>query len=724
MPRSGHRALAVVACILLFAAACTGGEDASPDAPASESGAGGSGPDGPVATPAWTNAQEEYLALAAEELDPTSALDILATVEHSRRDPSVDLDLSEVTVNSFSEDFERIDAWEDTTDFTLLYWMNLLLAAEDELPEDLVAAMDERLLAYSYWYTEPVPEGIVDEKWYWSENHRIIFHTLQYLTGLRHPEATFQDGRTGAEKAEEAKEWILEWLDEHAAYGFSEWHSDVYYQKDVTPLLTLAEFAPDPEVANRAEIMLDLVLLDVAAHLQNGNFGASHGRSYMKDKPVAWTQDTFNLSKLLFDDTERDYTGTDAGATLLARAERYVMPEAIGAVARDPGPMVDRTRMGVPFDADAEWEPDVEAPDGWDYDDPENLAFWWERGALTAWQVAPLTVQEMEAYGMWESEAFSAFEDFQVLVGSDDEKIEQLAATLSPQIALGVLQEINSVTWRGDHAMLSSVQDYRPGRRGEQYHAWQATLDEGASVFTTHPGNQPREGDRWVDADMYWTGTASMPRTAQHGTAAIHLYDPAYEHPAPGDLLEDFDYLDETHAWFPTERFDEVVESDGWTFGRRGDGFVALWSWRETQWRPHDPDVVPTGGLTENHDLVAPGGADNVWLVQVGELGSAASDGSDGQYASFGAFQEAVSGSAIEVDAPEAGFDVTWSAPGEGELAFAWSGPLTVDGTEVAIDDYPRMDNPHVTVDDQVWHIDADGATLTLDTENWTRTVA
>jgi hypothetical protein len=64
-----------------------------------------------------------------------------------------------------------------------------------------------------------------------------------------------------------------------------------------------------------------------------------------------------------------------------------------------------------------------------------------------------------------------------------------------------------------------------------------------------------------------------------------------------------------------------------------------------------------------------------------------------------------------------------WSAPGEGELSFSRTGPLTVDGTDVAIADYPRMDNPHVTVDDMTWQIAADDATLTLDTGNWIRAV-
>ena len=113
-------------------------------------------------------------------------------------------------------------------------------------------------------------------------------------------------------------------------FGFTEWHSNVYYQKDVTPLLTLVEFAPDEDLANRAAMVLDLVLLDIALHLQRGTFGATHGRSYMKDKSTALDEDTFALAKILFDDTSEPYQSpTDAGATLLARAQKYRMPEAI-----------------------------------------------------------------------------------------------------------------------------------------------------------------------------------------------------------------------------------------------------------------------------------------------------------------------------------------------------------------------------------------------------------
>ncbi len=72
-------------------------------------------------------------------------------------------------------------------------------------------------------------------------------------------------------------------------------------------------------------MVLDLLLFDIALHIQKGNDGATHGRSYMKDKSVATDQDIFNLSKLLFDDTAlrlhvdrrpgRDAPGAGASAT-------------------------------------------------------------------------------------------------------------------------------------------------------------------------------------------------------------------------------------------------------------------------------------------------------------------------------------------------------------------------------------------------------------------------
>ncbi len=348
--------------------------------------------------------------------------------------------------------------------------------------------------------------------------------------------------------------------------------------------------------------------------------GVTHGRSYMKDKSRASDQDTFGVVKVAFDTTDLPYQATgDATAVALARANRYRLPAVIDRVAHHPGPFVDREHMGVPLDLDEPFTPTPTSPaPGVSYTDPDDIPFWWERGALTAWQVVPETLATIDRHGLWETSMFQPYKPLVDVVGGDPAAAQQLAYTLRCQINVGVLSAVDTVTWRTADAMLSSAQDYRPGCFGEQYHAWQATLDEDAVVFTTNPGNEPRGGARWQDGDLYWNGGATMPRSAQQGAAVINLYAPQY--PAGGPPLDAFAYLPYTHAYFPTERFDEVRTVGQWTLGRKGDGYVALWSWRPTQWRTHDPAVTFTNGLTQPFDLVAPGGADNVWI---GEVGSA-----------------------------------------------------------------------------------------------------
>jgi hypothetical protein len=719
-----RRGPVVLAAVLvsgaLVAASCTSGEDG--EAGSEPNGVDGVGSGDGYADPAWfAERQEDYLAFATEELQPTSILNVLAHAERAKRDPDFTWDADAVTPETFAEQLDGIAGWKDTSDFDVLYLVNLLFGYSDQLSPELVAAVEEAITGFEFWYTEPTPDGVVDEKYYWSENHRIIFHTVEYLWGQQHPDIVFtNDGRTGAEHRDEARGRILEWLDEKAELGFTEWHSDVYYQKDVTPLLTLVEWADDPEVATRAAMVLDLFLFDVGLHLHDGNLGATHGRSYMKDKSKAQDQDVFHLSKLLFEDTDLPYLSRgEAGATLLARAQRYRIPEVLREVAASDEPMVDLERMGVPLDPTAPIEADPVAPYGRDFEDPDNLEFWWERGAQPAWQITPITVDAINAYDLWDTPTFAPFQPLRDIVGDDTAAAQTLLQGLAPVLSFALLDEANTVTYRTGEVMLSTVQDFRPGTYSDQHHVWQATLDEHAIVFTTNPKNEPFEGaDAWPDADGYWTGSGSLPRSVQHGAAGISLYAPRTPEAGP---LAGFDRLDVTHAWFPTERFDEVVRDEGWTFGRAGDGYVGLWSWRAPEWRTYEPGEVFTDGLTEPFDLVAPGGADNVWVVQVGE----ASDGTFEEFqAQLRAATPSVSTRPDTTDGYPGGFDVTFVSPTEGELQVGQDGPFVVDGDEVPLRNDLRYDNPWAQVPfaSSRYELGGDTGTLDLDFDTGTRT--
>ena len=114
-----------------------------------------------------------------------------------------------------------------------------------------------------------------------------------------------------------------------------------------------------------------------------------------------------------------------------------------------------------------------------------------------------------------------------------------------------------------------------------------------------------------------------MPRSAQHERTGIHIYQPAWDETTDDLLWGVFGYQDFTHAYVPQDRFDEVVQDGNWTFVRKGDGYIALWSWRAPTWRAYDPAIYPTDGMVKPFDLVAEGGPDNVWIVEVGDATSA-----------------------------------------------------------------------------------------------------
>ncbi len=664
--------------------------------------------DGLVDLDWWRGRQEAYLRHATVVDHPGSVLNLLDHLELARRDRSHLVDLSSRPPEVVEGWCRRIDAWLDCADFDVLRMLLLWYADRDALPPHVVDALRARLVGFRYWYTDPGPEPpLFDSRWYWSENHRLIFHAIEHLAGQALPDVMFTNaGLTGAEHRERGAAAVHAWCDEKAGDGFCEWSSDAYAGKDLAPLLALAEWSDDPDVAARAAAFADLVLLDLALHSRRDNLGSTHGRSYMRFKASGPTQVTFSALKLCFDRTDAPWPLDDGdelellpaieGATFLARCTRYRPPAIVVRIARSDAEVLDREGTGTEIDPGEPRRSDPQRDDGLSYTDPDMVPFWWDRGALTPWQLVPLTLSALDRHRLWDGHLFADLRQVRDALGDDPHTWQALAHGLHPMVNAGLLSRVDTHTWRNAHALLSTAQSYRPGCAGYQHHVWQATLDEHAVVFTTHPGNppSPRAGD-YLDHDRYWTGSATLPRAVQHGRAVVVQYAPAFPQPEI-DVLAGFGYQPETHAFVPTERFDEVVRDGGWTVARRGDGYLALWSWRPVEWRVHDPATTYAAGLTEPFDLVAGGGPDDVWICEVGDVD---------RWGSFAAFRDAVLGASIDVadggwaeDGSHRGFDVRYASPAEGVLEVGWEGPLRVDGEEVAIEGYPRMSNRWVEV--------------------------
>jgi hypothetical protein len=300
----------------------------------------------------------------------------------------------------------------------------------------------------------------------------------------------------------------------------------------------------------------------------------------------------------------------------------------------------------------------------------------------------------------------------------DPERIRVWEQERHPAINFGFLSEANTYAYRDAKVSLATVVDHRAGDMRDQAHAWQAAIDHDALVFTNHPVTPPDESTEWRDDGRpgYWTGEASMPRSAQFERTAVHLYLPNWDESLDPLVWAVFGYQPFTHAYVPQDHFDGVVQDGHWTVATKGGAHIGLWSWRAPAFRTYDPAVHATRDMVLPFDLVAEGGPDNVWIVEVGT-------DDDGD---LDAFVASLTANEPEVVRDDAGFAVSWTSPSAGTVAFSSTGPFVVDGDEQPLGDFARHDGPWGTVEHLAtrYSLDSGSSTWTVDADGWVREVS
>lgn len=226
------------------------------------------------------------------------------------------------------------------------------------------------------------------------------------------------------------------------------------------------------------------------------------------------------------------------------------------------------------------------------------------------WQVADISLSEGEKYKLYDTPGLAQVKLLADLNGRNPARIKAWEQANHAVVNFGHLSEANTYAWRGDAVSLASVIDHRFGQMRDQVRSWIATIDAEALVFTTHPSIAPSETTDWsVDGKPgYWTGEASMPRSAQFERTGIHIYQPAWDATTDALLWSVFQYRDFTHAYVPQDHFDEVIQDGSWTFARKGDGYITPWSWRTPTVKVYDPAKYPTHGMDKPFDLAAGSG--------------------------------------------------------------------------------------------------------------------
>lgn len=574
---------------------------------------------------------------------------------------------------------DYVDARKDCADFVLHSIVRLLyqFAEHPMLDSELTDRARHTVLNFKYWPDEP---GI-DSMCTWTENHYILFCSAAYLAGQLFPDQVFPNSQhSGKQQMALSRPRILRWLNLRFFTGFSEWLSHVYYDEDLTALLSLVDFCQDEEIRQRAAMIIDLLLFEMATHNFQGLFGSSHGRSYEHAKKWAAQESTISTQKLLFG---RGIFSSDdnMSAVAFALSAHYRMPQVIYQIAQDQGKneIVNRQRMGIRLDQASWWELKSR-----NFEDGMLLL------TLEAYfhpLTANLFVKMLTAFNWWKNDFFQPFTKRRRLIKTLKAMgiLPLVSRLFEKDVCRNTREEVNVYTYRTPDYMLSSAQDYRKGYGGDQQHIWQATLGPDAVCFTTHPA---RPSGRTPN---YWTGSGTLPRVAQIKNVTIVVYRIS-KAPAlyfPNELFY-------THAWLPRDHFEETREEDGWIFARYGNGYLALFSQHPYEWRD-----LP--GEDQNREIIVHE-KNNIWLCECGRRQN------DGDFSTF--VQRIVQTPLFFRKS-----NISYHSPSLGKIEFGWKGPLRLDGQTISINNYPRFASPYaqaefppeqvtITLDENSLHLD------------------
>jgi hypothetical protein len=608
----------------------------------------------------------------------------------------------------FFSALDFIDARKDCSDFVLHGILRMLYqfvqptgeqksnapAFHFPLSKELIEQARQTVLNFKYFPNEP---GI-DSLCTWTENHYILFTSAAYLAGQLHPDEVFTNsGETGRQKIELNRKRILRWLDLRFRTGFSEWLSHVYYDEDLTALLSLYDFAEDEEIRQKAEIVIHLLLLDMALNSFKGVFGSTHGRAYENTKKWASNEGTIDTMKLLFG--MGVYSAFDNMSAPAFALSGYRVPPLIEIIANDSY-LENKQRMGIKLDEMEKW--------GIHPDNFEDGMLYLTLEAYLHPCTISNTIRMFDICNWWENSFLSDFKPYRRLLKTLNavRGLPLLARFLERDVCRNTREEVNIYTYKTPDYLLSTAQDYRKGYGGDQQHIWQATLGQDAVCFTTHPARI--EGV----TPNYWAGSGLLPRAAQYKNLVVVIYN-LEKIPALYVPIRHFF----THAWLPKDKFDEVVEKDNWIFAKKNDGYLALRSqkpyfWRESLPQSHGENkekyfsAHSASQWQKPEDVgreILADGAQNIWLCQLGRK------------ADDGVFEEFIE-SIISAGLAFSGMNVEFRSPGIGLVRFGWEGPISVDGVEIPLHDYPRYGSPYVQAEFNPTeiHISAGGHEMNL----------
>lgn len=456
--------------------------------------------------------------------------------------------------NLLNPTLEFIKNEYDCSDFRLVNLIRILYEANDQIPKDYKAKIENILFNFRYWMDEPGENSMC----YWSENHQILFASAEYLVGQKYPNTIFlNSGLTGQQHMEKAKKRTLDWLEMRWNYGFTEFYSGVYYAEDIGALINLIDFAEDEELVEKSTIIMDLLFYDVASQNIQTMFVTASGRAYEPNRKGGPYETLGGITNYYWGDGKPIGAGMMYG---MMTTEKYKLPTVLAEIAKDSSTVIIKQSNGLDI-SELKTE-------GFSGPDTRSLMMQWGMEAFTNPEAVRNSLGHVRNYNMFSNEFLSGFKvlDFTLLKWLHLEP--SIAKILNPQSNGTAIQKGNTYTYKTKDYSMYSAQNYHPGTYGDQQHVFGLNIKNHFSIFHTHPALLKHKKGH---SPNYEVGYGYLPHVAQYKNISLAIYNIPEK-----KALMGMDLLDFTRAYFPTEKFDTYLLDKNYIFGKKGNTYCAF----------------------------------------------------------------------------------------------------------------------------------------------------
>jgi hypothetical protein len=171
-----------------------------------------------------------------------------------------------------------------------------------------------------------------------TENHWVMYYSSLYLMSELwpgEPGDRWFTGKSSDENREEAKAFLLHWIDLTTTRGQGEYDCTHYIGEYAIPMLYLAAWARDPAMRLRGRMMLDYVLADFAVENLDGSYVGAHARTDDRGVLETWNNLSSFFAWLFLGNCPPPAGYGGWGNYFAIAAHHYRMPEVIHRIGTD-----------------------------------------------------------------------------------------------------------------------------------------------------------------------------------------------------------------------------------------------------------------------------------------------------------------------------------------------------------------------------------------------------